>query len=192
MGLGISSPDPAVLRKFVGPPPWDAFMEFYGFTREQAGEAVLKFRQYYREKGIFENNIYPGIPALLEELTSAGRVLALATSKPTVFAEQVLEHFSMSGHFAFVAGSEESGERCEKPDVIRHALENLGLTPDRAVMVGDRKFDVLGARAVGLPCIGVLYGYGSPRELEEAGADFTASDPAELGKLLQGAIPVVT
>ncbi|NLY90883.1 MAG: HAD family hydrolase [Firmicutes bacterium] len=162
--------DPHFLRRFVGPPLINSFMEFYGFTEEQAREAVEFYREYYRERGIFENRLYPGIPELLATLTERGKQLALATSKPTVFARQVLTHFQLHHYFAeeMIVGSYLDGRRTNKAEVIAAVLALLPPEREKAVMVGDRKYDVEGARANGIAAIGVTYGYGEVAELERA------------------------
>lgn len=166
---GIDVRDRRELYPFIGPPLTDSFERYFGFTHEQAVEAVEVYRVYFRDIGLFENTVYPGIPELLSALTAAGAKLVLATSKPTVFAERILEHFGLRQFFHLVCGSELNGERVEKADVIRYALEKLAVTDQsRVVMVGDRSFDIEGAAACGLSAIGVSYGYGSAEELSDA------------------------
>ena len=166
---GIDVQDRRELYPFIGPPLTDSFEKYFHFTHEQAVEAVEQYRVYFRDIGLFENTVYPGIPALLQALTDAGATLILATSKPTVFAERILEHFGLRPFFHLVCGSELNGERVEKADVIRFALQKAAITDtSRAVMVGDRCFDVEGAAACGLSAIGVSYGYGNAQELSGA------------------------
>ena len=159
------------LRRFVGPPLQESFQVLYGFSPEKAKAAVEKYRERYRVKGVYENKLYPGIPALLEEL-SRRAVVCLATSKPEVFSRKILEMGGVLPCFTRVVGSELDGRRTDKAEVIREVLRQLG-NPDRAqaVMVGDRKHDILGAKACGVESIGVEYGFAPERELEEAGAD---------------------
>lgn len=169
---GIHVEDRTSLNKFIGPPLKDSFMEYYGFQEAQAEEAVWKYREYFNDDGIFENKVYPGIPKMLRCLKEQGKMLIVATSKPTVYAKRILERFELSQYFADVQGSEMDGSRTKKEDVIRYALEQNKITEiDRAVMIGDREHDIIGAKNCGLDSIGVLFGYGSRAELEACGAD---------------------
>ena len=177
--------DPADLRKFIGPPLSQSFEEFYGFSKTQATEAVKKYREYFAEKGIFENEPYPGIEAILRQLQQNGKRLLVATSKPEVFAKRILEHFSLSAYFEGITGSELDGTRTDKAEVIAYALQKAGIhEKETAVMIGDRKHDILGAQKNGLESIGVLYGYGSREELELAGATQIVLSPLELLRIL--------
>ena len=185
--FGIANQSRAELNRFIGPPLIDSFMRFYGFSREKAGEAVDIYRSRYRVKGVYENVVYPGIPELLAGLKNAGAKLAVATSKPEVFAKIVLEDVGLAGYFEVIAGAElDDAEgrkrklRSEKAEVIAYALELLGSPEGGILMVGDRKHDIIGAKAMGLPCAAVLFGYGSREEFEEAGADYIAETPAEV------------
>jgi len=169
------------LTKHIGPPLREGFMKFYGFTEEEAEEVVEKYREYYREQGINENEVYDGIESLLTRLKQAGKYLIVATSKPEEFAIKVLESFHLDHYFDDICGATLDGSRDNKEAVIRYALEKNSITAlDRVVMVGDRKFDVLGAKAFGIASIGVLYGFGSEEELVEAGADRIAATVDEV------------
>ncbi len=172
---------------FIGPPLVDSFMRFYGFSRERAGEAADIYRSRYRVKGVHENKVYPGIPELLESLVNTGFSPVLATSKPEVFANVVLEDTGLKRYFRFIAGAElDDAEgrkrklRLKKDEVIAYALEQLGAEPASALMVGDREHDILGAKANGVDSVGVLFGFGSRGELEEAGADYIAESPGDV------------
>ena len=181
----IPVPERRELYKFIGPPLYESFMRFYGLDREKALLAVEFYREYYRDRGIWENEVYAGIPELLEKLKGAGKRLLVATSKPENFALQILEHFDLRQYFDRVAGSTLDSSRVEKADVIRYALEQQGIAPGPSVvMVGDREHDVLGARKAGLDCIGVLFGYGDAPELQKAGAARIAATVEELAGLL--------
>ncbi len=179
--FGIDETDDNKLRKFLGPPLISSFMEFYGFSKEKAQKAVEYYREYFVPHGIFENEVYSGIPKLLQKLKADGKTLIIATSKPETFAVQIAEHFEIDSYFDLIAGSNLDNTRSKKAQVIEYALETLGIL-DRAhaVMIGDREHDIKGAKKTGLRSIGVLYGYASPGELEKAGADFTANSPEEL------------
>lgn len=179
--FGIDETDDNKLRKFLGPPLISSFMEFYGFSKEKARKVVEYYREYFVPHGIFENEVYSGIPKLLQKLKADGKTLIIATSKPETFAVQIAEHFEIDSYFDLIAGSNLDNTRSKKAQVIEYALETLGIL-DRAhaVMIGDREHDIKGAKKTGLRSIGVLYGYASPGELENAGADFTANSPEEL------------
>lgn len=181
--FGIHGESQENLRRFVGPPLDQSFMEFYGFSREQALEAVRKYRERYHVKGVLENHLYPGIPECLERLSQVGQV-CLATSKPQVFARKILEMNGILPLFSQVVGAELDGTRTDKAQVIAAVLEFLGNPPkDQVLMIGDRKHDVLGAKAQGIQCVGVGYGYAPPGELEAAGADYLVPTVEELERL---------
>ncbi len=168
------------LIPFIGPPLSDSFEEFYGFSKEDAEKAVQYYREYYAPKGIFENEVYPYIPEMLASLTEAGFTLLVATSKPTVFAKQILKHFGLSDYFSFVGGSELDGVRKTKAEVIDYVLKMCGVKAKEAIMIGDRKHDIEGAKTCGVESVGVLYGYGEKEELLKAGADHIVKDVREL------------
>jgi phosphoglycolate phosphatase len=172
---GIEPPPKEELYTFIGPPLVDSFMKLYGFSRERALRAVEEYREYFRDRGIFENRVYDGIPRLLEELCAKGKRLVLATSKPELFAKRILAHFDLERYFTFAAGALMDETRTKKADVIAYALTSCGITdPSSVLMVGDRLHDVEGAKACGMDSLGVLYGYGSREELTEAGATYLA------------------
>ena len=182
---GIAVSDRKELYKFIGPPLWDSFEKYCGFSKEEANTAVEYYREYYRDKGMFENQVYDGCEDLLKELKDNGKILIVATSKPEVFAEQILEHFGIAKYFTFIAGSTLDGSRVKKGDVIRYALESCNIIDgSQAIMIGDREHDIIGAKEMGLSSIGVLFGYGSRAELEEAGADFIVSTIEDIGKVI--------
>lgn len=183
--FGIVVTDRRELYKFIGPPLWESFERYYGFSRAEAEKAVGYYREYFKDKGIFENEVYSGIEELLQQLKAKGRTLLVATSKPEVFARQILEHFKLAAYFSYIAGSELDGTRVRKAEVIRYALERSGISETAAaVMVGDREHDILGARDAGIDAVGVLFGYGSREELEQAGACHIAETVAGLRRLL--------
>ena len=185
--FGIQVEDRTSLRPFIGPPLWDQSQKYAGLSAEQSDEAVKVFRQYYLEKGVYENREYDGIRQMLGALKCAGYRLYVATSKPETTAGIVMKYFGFTVYFAYVAGADLEGTRVRKADVIRYLLEKEGIAdPGEAVMIGDRKHDVLGAKEVGMDSIGVLYGYGGRQELEEAGADFLAATPRELERVVLG------
>ncbi len=182
--FGIIEDSLEKLTPFIGPPLKGSFQKVYGFSDEKADEALRKYREYFSVTGMFENKVYEGIPALLAKLKDSGKKVFLATSKPEIYAKHILEHFNLSTYFDFVGGSLLSGERVEKPDVIQYVLEQNQLKKEESIMVGDRSFDIIGGHSKGLFSIGVLYGYGSRAELEEAGADQIAQTVDDLEKLI--------
>lgn len=197
--MGIEEPDLDKLEPFIGPPLTDSFRDFYDMDEEKAGQAVNYYRERFSTVGLFENEVYPGIPEMLAELKKTGKRLAIASSKPTVFVKKILEHFEICQYFDVIVGSELDGTRSRKEEVVEEALRQLlpeqeketeecpdgngGI--DRAVvMVGDRKFDVEGAKEHGIASVGVAYGYAAEGELAEAGADVIVETVEELAKAL--------
>ncbi|MBE7036865.1 MAG: HAD family hydrolase [Ruminococcaceae bacterium] len=181
--FGIDEDSLEKLTPFIGPPLKGSFQKFYGFDEEKAEEALAKYREYFSVTGMFENKVYDGIPALLEGLKYRGKKVILATSKPEIYARQILEHFDLLRYFDFIGGSLLDGRRVEKSDVIQYVLEENRIQPENAVMIGDRCFDILGGQSQGLITVGVLYGYGDRKELEEAGADYITETVSELSDL---------
>lgn len=173
------------LKRCVGPPLLDSFMGFFSLSEQDSNKAIGYYREYFSETGIFENEVYSGIPEMLEALKADGRRLIIATSKPIVFTVRILEHFSLDGYFSFVSGSELDGRRSKKAEVIEYALDSLSIS-DRSgcVMVGDRMHDIIGAQTALVDSVGVLYGYGSREELEEARAGHIVSSVEELRSFL--------
>mgnify|MGYP001264956197 CR=1 FL=1 len=183
--FGIEVEELDSLCKFIGPPLKVSFKKYYGFSEQDCIKAIEKYREYFRETGMFENKVYPGIEKLLENLRQNGRKLFVATSKPTVFAIRILEHFNLLRYFDYVAGSELDGSRDSKSDVIKFVLQQNSVTNlTNVVMIGDREHDVIGAKENNIDVIGVLYGYGDREELEKSGATYIVETIEELGKLL--------
>lgn len=183
--FGIEVTDLTTLHCFIGPPLKDSFKEFYNMSDAEADRAVEKYRERYRNKGIYENTLYTGIEDFLKEMHEAGYKLLLATSKPEPFARKILAYFELDQWFTYIGGCGLDGSRHAKADVIAYVLKENGITDMRqVVMIGDRKHDVIGAAEFGIPTIGVLYGYGSAEELRSAGASWLAEDVDGLRKLL--------
>ena len=193
--MGIEEPDLQKLEPFVGPPLNLSFRERYGMNEEETGRAIHYFRESYDTKGIYENNVYPGVRELLQMLHEQGSRLAIASSKPEPMVHRVLEHFGIVGYFDVIVGSHVEEELDNKMGadnkllMVKKALQGLGLSVEPGhrkyyAMVGDRSFDMNGAKANHVTAVGVSYGYGSRRELEEAGADFIADTVEELGRIL--------
>ena len=185
--FGIEETDRTKLYKFIGPPLTESFEKFYGFTKEQSLDGVKYYREYYAVKGIFENSVYEGLAETLESLENEGYILAVATSKPEEYAKRIADKFDFAKYFAGIYGATMDGSLIRKADVIRYALDNLGVERekyDQVVMVGDRNNDIYGAKENGIQVIGVLYGYGDLAELQSAGADYIAKMPEEIAQII--------
>lgn len=172
------------LLKFIGPPLWESFEKFCGLSPERAKESVKFYREYYSEKGLYENKPYEHIPEVLEELNNKGEILAVATSKPKSFSVKILEYFDLIKYFKFIGGSNLDGTLTEKSEVIDHVIK-MGKFKNKSkiIMIGDRKYDILGAKKNGIHSAGVLYGFGSLSELSHEMADFILSCPEDILKL---------
>ena len=186
--FGIEEPDLDKLEPFIGPPLKESFQTFYGFDSDKADEAVAKYRERFKDTGIFENEIYRGVPEMLKKLKFRGIHLGIASSKPTVYVERILEHFHIREYFDVVVGSELDGTRVEKAEVILEALRQFfpdgNLQKQKVFMIGDRKHDVAGAHAVGVESVGVTFGYGGMEELMEAHSDYIVRSVEELRRFL--------
>ncbi|MFB4327281.1 MULTISPECIES: HAD family hydrolase [Paenibacillus] len=162
---GIIVNDLSELECFIGPPLQETFTEKYHFSEAEAWEAILSYREYFKDTGLYENEVYVGIRDVLDLLLSQGRQLYVATSKPAVFAETILEHFQLSAYFTMVCGSELDGTRSAKTEIIQHVLDTCRIDASEAVMIGDRMHDLIGARNCGIHSMAAGYGYGSEEEL---------------------------
>ena len=183
--FNIIEEDEGRLRKMIGPPFLHSLKKHYDFSEELSKEAVRYFREYFNEKGIFENKIYSGISELLNELKRAGKNIRLATLKPENQAHQILKMFSIDHYFHSISGSTIEGPIADKPAVVRKAIEDLNFEElEFTVMVGDREYDIQGAIANSIDSIGVLYGFGSQEELRAAKACYIVKDIEELRNLL--------
>lgn len=183
--FGIHTENLEKLKKFIGPPLKESFMKFYNLMDEEGDKAVEKYRERFSTIGLYENEVYEGIPLLLERLKNQGKTLLVATSKPTVYSEKILEHFGLNHYFLFVAGSELDGTRVNKEEVIQYALEENGITDlEKVVMIGDKEHDMIGAKVCGVDSIGVLYGFGDREELEQQEATYIAETVNDLEKIL--------
>lgn len=169
------------LNKFIGPPLKDSFKKYYNFDDEKAELGLKKYREYYAEKGIFENSLYDGVVDVLEDLKKNNKTIILATSKPEVYAKQILEYFKVDKYFTFAAGSDFEETRVKKGEVIKYALEEAKISDlSKVVMIGDREHDIIGAKENNIKSIGVLYGYGDVVELTQARAEYIAKTPKEI------------
>lgn len=183
--FGIEVIDKTTLYNFIGPPLVDSFMKYYGFNKEDALLAVDYYREYFGVTGIFENQVFDGIPELLEGIKKSGRKISLATSKPEQYAVRILEHFDLLKYFDFVGAATMDETRSKKADVIKYTLDSLGVVDkSNVVMVGDRHHDIKGAVQNGLDSIGVLFGYGNQEELEIAGATYIAETVNDILKFI--------
>ena len=182
---GIIENNLDILEKFIGPPLKQSFMKYYNLNEKEAIKAIEIFREYFSTKGLYENDIYPNIEKLLKNLVKKGNMLAVATSKPTIFAKKILKHFKLDKYFKIVIGSNLDGSRVNKEEVIRYALKIMKINEyDEVIMIGDRKYDILGAKEVGIHSVGVLYGYGSIKEIKQAKPDYIVKSVKELEKIL--------
>mgnify|MGYP005947571169 CR=1 FL=1 len=182
--LGRELPPRDTLTAFIGPPLHESFSAICGMNEAETERAVCEFRDYFARRGWAENVPYEGMAEFLAALHAAGLRLIVATSKPESFARKILEHFALERYFDLICGSHpEDRASADKASVVRTALTRAGVT-GRAVMVGDREHDVIGAHLAGLDVIGVLYGYGSREELTAAGADQIAETPEALETLI--------
>ncbi|MCM1087263.1 MAG: HAD hydrolase-like protein [Muribaculaceae bacterium] len=195
--LGIEEPDLDKLELFIGPPLAFSFREFYGFDENKITDAIKFYRERFGTVGLYENEIYPGIKDMLGELKAAGKKLAVASSKASVYVLEILQHFEIKEYFDVIVGSELDGTRTKKEEVIQEALRQLfkeetedkeetGNKYSQVVMIGDRKFDIQGAQMFHLASIGVSFGYAPPGELEEAGADYIVDSVGKLKDFLLG------
>ncbi|BBF41467.1 phosphoglycolate phosphatase [Lachnospiraceae bacterium KM106-2] len=183
--MGIHVDDLEKLTPFIGPPLTDSFMEFYDMSKEEAEKAIVYYRERFSVTGLFENEVYEGIPEMLEQLSKT-KELAIASSKPTVFVERILEHFGIKDYFHHIIGSNLDGTRCNKDEVVEAAIDEFhSARKEEIIMVGDRKFDIEGGHAHGVKVIGVRFGFAGEGELEAAGADYIAETVAELSEQLE-------
>lgn len=181
--FGIKEDNLDNLEKVIGPPLKGSFMEFYGFDEEKANQGVAKYRERFETIGWKENALFEGIPEMLASLK--GKKLAIASSKPTVFVEKICEYFDIKKYFDVIVGSNLDGTNCEKIDIITKVFEQFNISDkSQMIMVGDRKFDVIGGHEFGIEVIGVNYGYAQENELRNAGADYIVWTVQELQELL--------
>lgn len=184
--FGKDVQDISQLNIYIGPPLIPSFQEFHGLSPDEAVAALDYYRERFVTKGIFENEVYEGIPGVLSKLKEDGCTLILATSKPEEFAEKILEHFDLAKYFDFVAGNTFDEARATKEAVLRYIIE---VYPDvcgrTAVMVGDRKYDTEGAAACGIDTIGCVFGYGDAEEHAAAGTKYIAESPQDIYRIIK-------
>jgi phosphoglycolate phosphatase len=172
--------DADILKTFIGPPLEKIFSEYFKFGREDTEIGKKYYREYFSEKGLYENTLYEGIEKLLKELNAWNKVCILATSKPIVFAEKILKYFGIDIYFKYTVGGNLDGTFVEKEEIIKYIIEEYNLKRPETIMVGDRKYDIIGANKNGIKSIGVLYGYGSKEELEKEGAEYVINNAKEI------------
>lgn len=181
IGFDLPSPPAESLRWCIGPPLKESLVALLGPEKAHLAEqALAKYRERFSSVGLFENAVYPGIEDTLNELKRHGHSMHVATSKPTIYAEQIIDHFGLSEYFHSIDGSELDGTRCDKAVLLAHILERESIRPNDAVMIGDREHDMRGARRNYVRGVGVLWGYGTLGELQEAGAYACVANPLEL------------
>ena len=174
--FGIKVTDRKSLHSYIGPPLSHSFRNIAGLSAEDSELAVKYYRERFSTLGIYENEVYSGVPEILQTLKERGKILVLATSKPEEYAVEILRHFDLEKYFDFIAAATMDGSRSEKADVIAYALGLAGIfSVDEAVMVGDRSYDIMGAAENGMDSVGVLFGFGGRKELESAGATYLAA-----------------
>jgi phosphoglycolate phosphatase len=181
--IGYTGYDEKMLWRFVGPPVTHHLQKEYGFTQKEAEEATLIFRDYYKREGIYQNSVYDGIAESIRNIRSSGKKVYVATSKPEPQVIQVIERFNLSDLFDDIFAARYDLGIYYKADVLDSAVDKLGGVGN-AVMVGDRVYDIEGGRHVGIDTVGVLYGYGDKKELEEAGCDYIVDTPEDISCLL--------
>ena len=179
---GIDEPDLDKLNSFVGPPLYKSFMNYLDCSEEEAKEAVECYREYYAENGLYENKLYDGIESLLYNLKEKGYKIILASSKPRIYVKRILSYFRIMRYFDYVEGSEMDSQRTDKGELLAYVLKKWDLRPEKSVMIGDRKYDIEGAKANGMDSIAVGYGYGSADELSAAGPTLFFPTVEELKK----------
>lgn len=177
---GLQEISEEVLRSFIGPPLKEQFRSVFGLSEEEGRIMVSSYREYYAEKGIFENRVYDGMDETFQKLKSSGVRILMATSKPEKYAKQIAEYFDFSQYFDFIGGACMDGSRTDKHEVLEYVLRSCQTARERTVMIGDRCHDIIGASKAGIHSMGVLYGYGSLEELESAGAEMIVSSPVEI------------
>ncbi|MBR2045563.1 MAG: HAD family hydrolase [Agathobacter sp.] len=183
--FNIKVEDRKELHPFIGPPLDYSFQTYYGLSKEDSQLAIKYYRERFSVKGLYENEVYDGVEKMLQQLKKSGKTLIIATSKPEEFTLKILEHFDLLKYFDYVAGATMDGSRGEKADVIRYALEISGIeNKSEAIMIGDRNYDILGAKENGLDSIGVLFGFGDYEELTKAGANYIAECVEDIVKYI--------
>ena len=181
--LGIKEDSVLELDSFIGPPLRESFINRYGLSDKLADEAMTFYREYFAEKGMFENVVYLGVTDLLENLLQMNCKLFVATSKPTIYSIEILKHFNLAKYFVEIIGSNLDNSRTDKTEIIAYVLASHKLEAGNCIMIGDRKHDIIGAKNNSMKSIAVTYGYGSMDEIVAAHPDYIVNDCIELGAL---------
>jgi len=185
--MDINEPDIDKLDCFIGPPLQASFREYYGFDEEDTQRAIGFYRERFKEKGMFENELYPNISLLLNSLKEQQFNLVVATSKPTIFSKEILKYFHIDHYFSQVIGSHLDGTRTSKTEIIQYILDKYNdYKLDEFIMIGDREHDIIGANNTGIDSIGVTYGYGSYKELSRCNPTYIVKSIEQLKELLMG------
>ena len=183
--MGVPETQIVNLERIIGPPLKSSFKNFFSLSEEFADKAIEYYREYYRDRSIFDNTLYDGIVPMLQMLISEGYILAVATSKPTVFANRILDKHNLTKYFHLIEGANLDDTHADKFDIISSVCEKLSIyNVSQAIMIGDRMYDINGANAIGMDSIGVLYGFGSLEEFQDAGASYVVNTVDELRQLL--------
>ncbi len=183
--IGIIVQDKNELYRFIGPPFHVSMKEIYGVPEEKLQESLAYYRERYSTTGIYDNLLFDGIKDLLSQLKDSGKIIVLATSKPEHFAKIILDHFDLTKYFTVIGGCNMDNTRSEKAEVIEYVMDLANIIDKKeAVMIGDRKYDVIGAKLTGIDCIGVTYGYGGYEELNEAGATYIVDAMQDIIKIV--------
>jgi phosphoglycolate phosphatase len=184
--FGLPEPKRSDLYTFIGPPLQYSFENFFNVDKEDGAKLVALYREYYSDKGIYECEVYSGISSALKQLKAAGKTIALATSKPEKYARQLLNYFGLEKYFDVIVGADMTPQSAEKSLIVARALKECGAAKSQAIMVGDRKHDIIGAKKNDIDSIGVLYGYGNKEEFETFGATHIAQTPQDVVDVVLG------
>lgn len=182
--MGINETNEEILKSFIGPPIKERGREVYGFSVKESEDLLSFYREYFVKQGMYENEVYFGVKEMLQTLKNTNRKIIVATSKPEIHACEILRHFGLLECFDFVIGATLDGKISDKNQVLFEAINRANVDVKSAVMIGDRKYDINGGKNYGMLTVGVTYGYGDFKELNEAGADFIVDSAKQLEKLL--------
>ena len=183
--FGIEENNENTLRALIGPPLETSFMEFYQFDINKTKTAIGYYREYFSEKGIYENKLYPGIEDVLAKIKDRNKTIILATSKPAIFASKILKYFNIDKYFYDMTGSNLDGTLGEKDEIIKYIMEKHDLKPETTIMIGDRKYDISGAHKNNIHSIAVMYGYGSKEELEQSNPTYFCENVPDILEIIR-------
>jgi phosphoglycolate phosphatase len=183
--MGIEEKTPSELRSFIGPPLIESFANRYDMLQKDADMAVQFYREYFSVKGILENRVYDGITGMLSDLKNNGYILYVATSKPTEYSERILNHHQLDHYFAAVVGANMDHTRLAKSEIIKYIIDTYQVDPSESIMIGDRRFDIEGARTNNMRFMFVAYGHGDPDEMDGHDPDYVVSDCSEIPDIIK-------